>query len=111
MYSRFAKALSTSSVAVSQVFRGPRELSLEQGVRLAEFLGLNTLETDYFLLLLHKARAGSHALGKILSRQIAELRARGQEVATRIVHEQLSDEDKAVFYSNWLYLAVWLGAS
>jgi DNA-binding transcriptional MocR family regulator len=46
-----------------------------------------------------------------LDRQLTEIRRKGQAVSSRIEHQQLTDEDKAIFYSSWIYLAVWLGAS
>lgn len=111
LYSKIAEALGTNSVIISQVFRSTRDLNLEQAAKLSAFMGLSQLESDYLLLLVQLARAGTHELRKIFERQLQEVRTRGQTIRQRIQHQELSDEDKAVFYSSWLYLATWLGAS
>lgn len=110
VYSRMAKHLGTTSVVISQIFRGSRDLNLEHAVRLASFMHLGAIETDYFLLLVQFARAGSHDLKKVLMRQLDEIRLKGQAVKHRINHSQLSDQDKAIFYSSWYYVAIWLAA-
>ncbi len=111
VYSRMADSLATTPVVISQVFRGERDLNLEQAVKLAQFMSLDTLETDYFLLLVQKERAGSHELRQILTRQLGEIRTRGTAIKNRITHRQLSDEDKSLFYSSWHFIATWLAAT
>lgn len=110
LYSKMAEYLGTNSVIMSQVFKGDRDLNLEQAAKLAQFMGLGTNETDYFLLLVQIARSGSHELTTILKRQATETKLRGQAIKNRIQHEQLTDEDKAIFYSAWYYIAAWLAA-
>lgn len=110
-FRRMAAYLGTNSAAVSQIFRGDRDLNAEQAARLAEFMGLGSLEADYLLLLVQRNRAGNASLRKLIDRQIAELRGRGQAIKNRISHGQLSDEDKSTFYSHWYYVAIWLAAS
>lgn len=111
VYSRMAEQLGTNSVVISQTFKGDRDLNLEQAAKLCQFMGLGTFETDYFLLLVQKARAGTHELKQILTRQLGEIRNRGQALKNRVKHEQLTDEDKALFYSNWYFIATWLAAT
>ncbi len=109
--SRMAEKLRTNPVSISQIFRGDRELNLEQAAKLCDFLGFNTLESDYFLLLVQKDRAGSHDLQQIFARQLKELRGRGQLFKNRIRHSEISENDKLFYYSSWLPTAVWLAAS
>jgi uncharacterized protein (TIGR02147 family) len=108
---RIAAALSINSVVMTQVFRGHRDLTPEQAVGVAKFMGLNEMERDYFLLLVQEARAGSHELKKIIKTQIASLRTAAQALKNRIKHQKFTDEDKATFYSQWYYSAVRLGVS
>lgn len=111
VFSRMAEHLTTNSVTISQIFKGERDLSLEQAAKLCQFLGLGTLESDFFLLLVQRHRAGSDDLKRIFTRQLDELRLRGQAIKNRIAHEQLSDQDKAIFYSSWYFIATWLAAT
>lgn len=110
-FSRMAQHLDTNSVAISQTFKGSRELNLDQAAKICGFMGLDTRETDFFLLLVQKARAGSVPLRDVLNRQISELKKNRQSIKNRIEHQQLSETDKSIFYSNWYFVAVWLAAT
>lgn len=109
-YSRFAEVLSTTSVAVSQVFKGPRDLNLEQAFKLASYFGLSELEKKYFILLVEKARAGTQELAEYFEKQLIEIRKQSLSIKNLIEHSELTDADKEVFYSSWIYIAIWLAA-
>ena len=107
-YMRIAEHLQTSSAIVTQVFKGDRELTAEQAVLLSEHFGLSKIERHYLLLLVSYGRAGSHRYRKILEEEIAEARSRAREIKNRVpVTQELSEEAKAIVYSNWYYLAIW----
>lgn len=108
---QLALRLGINSVVMSQVFRGPRDLTLEQALGVAKFIGLTELERDYFLLLVQKARAGSHDLKKVFESQIVVLRKSSKSLKNRIQHQELRNEDRATFYSQWYYSAVRLSTS
>jgi len=96
---------------LSQVMGGSRELSLEQACGIAEAFGMNEGETDFFLLLVEKARAESDRLRRALEKRIARVRA-GAGPGLRTDPKKpdepagLSESDRAVFYSNWYYSAI-----
>lgn len=110
LFAKMAAFLETNSVIISQVFKGSRDLNLEQAAKLARFLALGTIETDHFLLLVQLARSGTSELKQIVQRQLKENLLKGQSIKNRIEHKQLTDEDKAIFYSSWHYIAIWLAA-
>jgi uncharacterized protein (TIGR02147 family) len=103
--------LQINSVVMSQVFRGDRDITLEQALELGQFIGFTDIERDYFLLLVQKARAGTEKLKKVLQIQIETLATSALSLKNRIKHQKFSDEDKAVFYSHWYFSAVRLGVS
>lgn len=103
--------LKINSVVMSQIFRGNRDLSLEQALGVATFIGLTEMERDYFLLLVQKDRAGTHELKKIFEKQLSVLNTAAQSLKNRVKHQKFTDEDKATFYSQWYYSAVRLGVS
>ena len=104
---RIAKALSIHPTLVSHVFRGKKNLSLEQASRLCHHFDLSVLETDYFLLLVQRAKSGAMELSKVLDRQINDLKIRAKSLVNRVMREaELSEEDKAVFYSSWYYSGI-----
>mgnify|MGYP000953554804 FL=1 len=60
--SKMALSLRVSTTMISQVLNGDRQLSLELASDLADFIGLNTSEQDYFFLMIDFQRAGTQGL-------------------------------------------------
>lgn len=103
-----AHHLSTSTSIVTLVFKGDRDLTPEQAVLLAEFFGLPKHERDYLILLVNYSRAATIRYKEILKEGIRETQVRAQELSFRVAQNaQLSEESKAIIYSNWYYLAIW----
>jgi len=106
-FKKIGEFLGMHSTTVSLVFRGDKELTLEQACGLAEYLGLRTLETDYFLCLVSFSRAGTRKLKETLGRQMKQMQALGKKIGAQVAHEQiLNDQKKATFYSSWRFSAV-----
>lgn len=104
---RIAKFLNISSVSASQIFTGDRHFTEEQGIELAEFLGFTEVESDYFLLLIQWARAGSVKLKKQCERQMAKLKKQAQNLKARVpTHTEMDENAKGQFYSNWYFSGV-----
>ncbi len=107
-YMRIVEFLNTSSAIVTQIFKGDRDLTAEQAVLLSDHFGLSKIERQYFLLLVNYSRAGSHRYKKILEEEMAELQMRAREIKSRVPQDrELTEEAKAILYSNWYYLAIW----
>lgn len=104
-FKKIADFVGINSVVISQIFKGDRDLSLEQACDVAKYIGLDDLEKDFFLLLVQKGRAGSHDLTQVLNRQVKELRKKATSLKSRIKHKKFAEEDKAIFYSQWYYSA------
>lgn len=105
--SAIAKYLNTSTVSVSYIFNGSRNLTEEQCLDLGDYLGLNENEADYFLLLVRHARAGSHKLEQKIRQQLLQLSIEAQKVKSRVPrHHELAKAEQEKFYSNWYYSAV-----
>lgn len=108
---KMATYIRVNSVVMSQVFRGDRDLTLEQAAEVIEFIGLTPLERNYFLLLVHKQRAGTMALRKVYEEQIVEFHKKASAIKNHVIHEKLNEESRATFYSQWYYSAIRLGVS
>jgi uncharacterized protein (TIGR02147 family) len=106
-----ANYLGVNSVVMSQVFRGDRDISAEQAVGVARFLGLNDQERNFFILMVQKARAGSKELAAIINQQMEALRQSSKVLKNRIKHAKFTEKDRATFYSQWYYSAIRLGIS
>lgn len=110
--SRMARHLGVHSTLLSLILSGERELTLEQGFDLTDFLGLTELESEYFILLIQSARAGSVRYKAFVKKKMASVRESANKIVNRFEHDmQLTEEQRSIFYSSWLYSAVRLFAS
>ncbi len=110
---RLALALGMHTSHLSQVMGGLKNFTEEQAAGVAEYLGLNMRESEFFLLLVQRERAGTTALKKILERRLQELRKESQEVKSRVPNSsvELDEGQRALFYSHWHYSAIRLLSS
>lgn len=112
MYRQLGIHISLNSVAVSQVFKSKRDLSLEQALGVSEFFNLTELEQDYFLLMVQYERAGNHKLKKIFLNKMTEIKKKSENLKDRLSQTQdISLEAKATYYSNWIYSGVRIASS
>ena len=108
--SRLAATLRCRSAYVSQVLNGEIHFSLEHAAQICEFLGHTEAEAQYFLLLVHHARAGTNVLRRHYESQLTNLLSQRQKIRERIqVQESLGPVEQARYYSSWHYSAVHIG--
>lgn len=110
--SRMARHLRVSTTYVSQVMAGNRHFTPEQAEQLAEYLGLTSLEADYFFYLVQQDRAGSESLRKFCRQKLMEIKSKSLELTNRISPKRvISEHERTTFYSNPLYSAIHLYTS
>jgi len=110
--SRLAAAMDMTSAQMSHVMQGGRDLTLEQALKGASYLGLTTTESDYFIEMVIFARAGTRDLKEFARRRLTVLKGQGLQLKNQVPeHRVLSDAEKAQFYSSWIYSAVRLMSS
>ncbi|OFZ49131.1 MAG: hypothetical protein A2381_16160 [Bdellovibrionales bacterium RIFOXYB1_FULL_37_110] len=106
---KISSYLAVHSTLISQVLRGHKDFTLEQAYKLSEYFGFNEIETDYFITLVQYEKAGTVNLKTYFEKQLRKIRDDFQNVSSRVVTKtELDNEDKAVYYSDWTYMAVWL---
>lgn len=111
-WTKISQHLGVHNVILSQVFRGDKHLSLEQAYDLCDYLGFSDLEREFFLMLVQKEKAGNFRLSKHFEEKIREIRERSQDLKKRLKQDkELTDEVRAMFYSNWYYSGVRLASS
>jgi uncharacterized protein (TIGR02147 family) len=104
---RLAQELNCQSAYISRVLAGESDFSLEHAALISRFLGLSELEKEYFLLLVHEARAGNRELTDFYKSRRQEVKEKNSQISARIrVRETLSAEDQMTYYSSWLYAAI-----
>lgn len=106
-FQRIAAAIKTHTTRVSHILRGELHFTIEQACDLCRYLGLNELETEYFLALVQHQRAGTPRLRQVVEKQLTSIEERALQLVNRVGRDKvLSDEKKAVFYSSWMYAAI-----
>jgi uncharacterized protein (TIGR02147 family) len=106
---RMAKAMKIQSSQVSQIFKGDRDLNLEQGNYLADYIAMGNDERRYFLDLINLSRAGTPSLRDYLKSSLKDQKKEADRLARRLKFKrELSDVEKAIYYSDSLYSIVHL---
>lgn len=104
---KLAIFLDVHTTLISQVLKGLKSFTMEQASLTADFLGLTEIESEFFLLLVQMDRAGNESLRKNIRRQMGNIRKKSLDLENRLQAEtKLSEEKRAIFYSNWSYSAV-----
>jgi uncharacterized protein (TIGR02147 family) len=109
---KMAKAAAIHPSLLSQILSGEKNLSLEQAQRIAVYIDLTIQEMDYLLNLVQFQRSGTHELKSFFRQKLNLLKLASTELSQQVRQDQqLTEEEKSILYSHWLYLAVWLFTS
>jgi uncharacterized protein (TIGR02147 family) len=107
-----ADHLGINSTLISQIFSGDKDFTIEQAKKITDFLGLQSLESDYFILLVQIERAGTQDLKKYFIEKSEQLRKESLKLAKRLKSEKkLTDLERSVFYSSKIYSSIHLYTS
>ena len=108
MRSKLAEFLSCQLSFISLVLTTEKHhFSMEHGQKLCNFFNLSDPETDFFILLLSRDRAGSKELENFYDKKIQKITKERHDIKNRIKgHASLDKNDKALYYSDWYYAAI-----
>jgi uncharacterized protein (TIGR02147 family) len=105
--SELARTLQCQPGYVSRVLSGDAHFSLEQADAVNRFLGHNEEESQYFILLVEHARAGTSTLRAHFLKQIEQAQERHLNLKNRFkIQNRLSSEDQTVYFSHWHFAAI-----
>src|SRR5258708_4009541 len=105
--SRLSKRIGVHTTYLAHILNGSKNLSFEQAAEMSEVLGHTKIEEDYFFALLQIDRAGSAKLKKYWTLKKELIEANRQKLGSRVgVHHELTQEQRAIFYSSWIYVAI-----
>lgn len=105
--SSLARAMGVSPTMMTFFLQGSKTPNLEQASELADFVKFTDFETDYLFVLIDLERSGTAKLRHKLRRKAQEMQAEAKKLSRRVRQDkQLSDEVKAIYYSNWTFTAV-----
>lgn len=102
-----AEAIGCQSPFISQVLGGELQFNPDQALACAKFFGLNRDETDFFLLLISKARAASQDAKKYFQETIEAKQQAHRQIKNRMkMKESVDQENQLIYYSSWTYSAI-----
>jgi uncharacterized protein (TIGR02147 family) len=105
---KLAEVIQVHPTFLSHVLAGTKDLSLEQAALMSQHFSHTRLEQEYFFNVLQLNRAGTPLLKDILLKRKKEIENERNKLSSRFQkHKQLSDEQRAIFYSSWIYVAIW----
>lgn len=91
---------------------GSKEFTEEQSISICQFVGLNELETEYFLTLNKIERAGTKLLKDHYKKKLEKLKEQSLDLKEHLHQDRiLNDYEKSIFYSSYLYSAIRLSTS
>jgi uncharacterized protein (TIGR02147 family) len=106
---KLAEAIPVHSTFVSQVLQGRADFSLEQAEVINTFFEHTDDESEYFILLLLKDRAGTPKLRARFEKKLQSLRDERLNIRKRLdVDTAISAKDRAKFYSSYYYSAIYV---
>ena len=104
---RLAETLNCQKGFVSQVLGGTAHFSPEHAIKISNYLNHDPDEEEFFLLLVHLGRSGSHELTAFYQKKLKEILDKRKEVKERIRSSaKLSEADQMLYYSSWHYTAI-----
>ncbi len=109
---RLAEAIGIHPTYLSQVIAGSKNLSLEQAAAASVEVELTEIEQEYFFALIQIDRAGTEQLKTYWKKQISRIKFEHTKLNSRVgEHHELSDTERAIYYSSWLYAATFIATS
>jgi len=101
--------LKCHSTFISHVLAEKAHFSLEQAVRFSDYYGLSSEETDFYLDLVNRDRAGDHATRDVYESRLGRAREQWMSISGRLKEtDRLSDDEAADYFENWLLQTVHL---
>ena len=107
-------AIASELIRSAKALRGKVDLTPEHATGISGYLGLDKLESRYFLNLIYQARAGTPALKSALKEELRELRDSHRLVTERIAAAGISvprTEIESQYFSSWIWAAVHVATS
>ena len=109
---QLAKLIGVHSSYLGHVITGTKNLSFEQATELSEALNHTAAERDYLFALIQVERAGSEKLRKYWDAKKQEILSDREKMRSRVGgHSELTQEVRSIFYSSWIYVAVFVATA
>lgn len=100
----FAAAMGCQPSYLLQVLKQKAELTEDHGLKLCQHLGYDEMETEYFILLLRKARAATRELVQFLEKKRIVIQQHSRELGPRVEAQSLLESEKFLsqYFASWI---------
>lgn len=105
-HAQLAKAAGMHPSYLSRILHESIHLTPDQAAGLCNFWNLDRDETNYFMNLVHLARAGTLALKKIIEVELKAIRIKHEDLGAHLPAEKIDMQKENLYYSAWYYCAV-----
>ena len=106
--SRLAEKIGVHTSFLAHVLSGAKNLSFEQAAEVSDVCQHSPIEREYFFALLQIERAGTSKLKKYWQEKRNAILNERKNVRSRVgEHHELTDQERAIFYSSWMYVAIY----
>ena len=104
---KLAEFVGCQVAYISHVFSGDRDLSVEQAEGFTRFFAMTSDESEYFIWLVEKERAGTVTAKNFFEKLLQQKKDKYLQLKNRVnIETELNDMAKATYYSDYLYAAV-----
>ena len=104
---RMARSIGCQAAYVSHVLVGERDFSVEQAEAITRFFSMTSDESEYFVWLLERDRAGTPQSKAFFEKLLQQKREKHLQLKNRVnISQEVADAVKATYYSDYLYSAV-----
>lgn len=102
-----AEAIGCQNPFITHVLSGDYHFSPEQAEACARYMGLNEIDSEFFILLVLKQRSGTKTLENLFAKQISSRCEQHAVLKKRLnIKDTMPLEDQMVYYSSWHYAAI-----
>jgi len=109
---KWAEELGIHTTLMSQIMSETRTFTEEQALELVTLLALPKLESEFFLTLVKHKRSSTIKLKSYYQEKLTALKKQSEKISERVQTDRsLSEEEKAIFYSSWMFSAVRIACS
>jgi len=103
---KLADVIGIQRSYLSLILSNKANLTLEQAERLTRFWKLNAVETECFIDMVNRDKAGTAELKTFYNNKLAALRKSTNTLSQRFNTKSITLEAQSMYYSSWLYSAV-----
>lgn len=104
--SQLAKAIQVHPSYITRILSGTASITPDQASALADFWNLGTDETEYFIWLVLKGRAGDPALKKLAEQKLKSIKKDNDQLGKALSAEKIEINQDGEYYLSWIYSAI-----